>query len=389
MSFIKFPRQRSALPTILSPEEVGRLFEAIHHRRYQAIAMVIYGTGVRLDEALWLKVEDIDGSRGVIRVRHGKGDKARDVKLTPTLLSWLRTYWGREQPPKPYLFSSRTTGKPPTQETVRAAQARAGEQAGISKPVRPHVLRHSYATHLHEQGVDLRVLQALMGHANIQTTAWYVPGLDQAHREDAEPARSSAQLRTSEVSCRARQRPGGRASTSAGRREHRHALEAAQRLSPAQRRVLTNIAQCRTTALGGHLDVCLECDYERPAYNSCRDRHCPSVRALAQEAWIVARSEQLLDVGHFHVIFTVPSQLRPLAEFAPSAVYNALFKAASRALGLADTKLDATLGVTMVLHTWTRELLFHPHVHAIVTAGGLAHDGSTWVPRPKYLFPFV
>jgi integrase/recombinase XerD len=174
VSFIKFPRQRSPLPTILSPEEVGRLFEAIHHRRYQAIAMVIYGTGVRLDEALWLQVEDIDGLRGVIRVRHGKGDKPRDVKLTPTLLGWLRTYWGREQPPKPYLFSSRTTGKPPTQDTVRAALARAGEQAGISKPVRPHVLRHCYATHLHEQGVELCVLQALMGHANVQTTARYV-----------------------------------------------------------------------------------------------------------------------------------------------------------------------------------------------------------------------
>jgi hypothetical protein len=171
-------------------------------------------------------------------------------------------------------------------------------------------------------------------------------------------------------------------------REHREALEAVQRLSPAQRRVLTNIAQCRTAALGGHLDVCPECDYERPAYNSCRDRHCPKCQALAQEAWIAARSEQLLDVGHFHVVFTVPSQLRPLAKFAPSAVYGALFKAASETLrDLADTKLDATLGVTMVLHTWTRELLFHPHVHAIVTAGGLAHDGATWVPRPKYLFP--
>jgi len=174
VSFIKFPRQRSPLPVILSQDEVGRLFDALHHRRYRAIALVIYGTGVRIDEALSLTVEDIDAARGVIHVRHGKGDKARDVKLTPPLLAWLRDYWSRERPPRPYLFSSQATGKPPSQETVRAAFAKAAAQAGITKPVKPHVLRHSYATHLHEEGVDLRIVQALLGHANIQTTARYV-----------------------------------------------------------------------------------------------------------------------------------------------------------------------------------------------------------------------
>ena len=172
-------------------------------------------------------------------------------------------------------------------------------------------------------------------------------------------------------------------------REHREALEAVQWLSPGQRRVLTDMAQCRTAALGGHLEVCPNGDYERPAYNSCRNRHCPKCQALAQEAWIEERRERLLDVGHFHVVFTVPSQLRSLAKFAPNVVYAALFSAASETLReLADTRLGATLGVTMVLHTWTRELLFHPHVHAIVTAGGLSHDGATWVRcRHKYLFP--
>ena len=133
VSFIKFPRQRSALPTILSPEEVGRLFEAIHHRRYQAIAMVIYGTGVRLDEALWLKVEDIDGSRGVIRVRHGKGDKARDVKLTPTLLSWLRQPIGDRSSRPNRIYSRRaTTGKPPTQDDrSRSAGTGRGSKLGF------------------------------------------------------------------------------------------------------------------------------------------------------------------------------------------------------------------------------------------------------------------
>jgi hypothetical protein len=172
-------------------------------------------------------------------------------------------------------------------------------------------------------------------------------------------------------------------------REHRAALEAEHRLSREQRRVLTNIAQCRTAALGGHLDVCPTCAYERPAYNSCRDRHCPKCQALAQEDWIAKRREQLLDVGHFHVVFTLPSELRKLTKFAPQTVYSALFWAAAETLReLADDRMGATLGTTMVLHTWTRDLRFHPHVHAIVTAGGLAHETNTWTPvARKYLFP--
>ncbi len=173
VSFLSFPRQHSPLPTVLSQEEVGRLLRALHVRRYLAIAMVLYGTGVRIDEALTLEVRDIDGARGVIHVRHGKGDKARSVRLTPPLYVWLREYWARERPPLPYLFSSRKTGQPPTQDTVRAALAQAAEEAGITKRVTPHVLRHSYATHLLEAGVDVRVLQALLGHANVQTTARY------------------------------------------------------------------------------------------------------------------------------------------------------------------------------------------------------------------------
>jgi hypothetical protein len=172
-------------------------------------------------------------------------------------------------------------------------------------------------------------------------------------------------------------------------REHRRALEAEHPLSPQQRRVLTHIEQCRTAALGGHLDVCPSCDYERPAYNSCRDRHCPKCQALAQEKWLAERREHMLDVGHFHVVFTLPSELRKLARFRPATIYGALFAAASKTLAeLAHGRLDATLGITMVLHTWTRDLRFHPHVHAIVTAGGLALDGARWIPcAGKYLFP--
>jgi hypothetical protein len=172
-------------------------------------------------------------------------------------------------------------------------------------------------------------------------------------------------------------------------RRHRVELEAEVRLTTAQGRVLSAIALCRTAALGGHVDVCCACGYEHPAYNSCRNRHCPKCQALAQERWIAARSEQLLPTGHFHVVFTVPSELRPLAKFRPAAIYNALFRtAADTLLQLGHSRLDATVGVTMVLHTWTREMLFHPHVHAIVTAGGLALDDTRWVASSsQYLFP--
>ena len=171
-------------------------------------------------------------------------------------------------------------------------------------------------------------------------------------------------------------------------RLHRAALEAEVRLTLAQRRVLSAMALCRTAALGGHIDACRSCGLERPAYNSCRNRHCPKCQALRQEKWIAARTERLLPARHFHVVFTVPSELRALAQCFPRAIFGALFSAASQTLiDLAASRLHARLGITMVLHTWTRDLRFHPHVHALVTAGGLSHDGERWLPsNRKYLF---
>jgi hypothetical protein len=172
-------------------------------------------------------------------------------------------------------------------------------------------------------------------------------------------------------------------------RQHRPALEAEVPLTLAQRRVLSAMALCRTAALGGHVDVCCSCGFERPAYNSCRNRHCPKCQALRQERWIAARSERLLPVPHFHVVFTLPGELRTLARCYPRAIFDALFSAASETLlELGHTRLHGQLGITMVLHTWARDLTFHPHVHALVTAGALAHDDSRWLPSTsKYLFP--
>jgi integrase/recombinase XerD len=187
VSFITFPKQHSPLPTVLSLEEVDAALRMIRHPVYQAIAMVMYGAGLRLAETLALEVRDIDGARGVIRVRHGKGDKAREAKLSSTLYQWLRQYWMRERPPLPYLFASKTTGKPPIQETVRRALADAGKQGWVRKPVKPHVLRHSFATHLLEQGTDVRVVGALLGHASISTTARYARVTEKLVRETPSP----------------------------------------------------------------------------------------------------------------------------------------------------------------------------------------------------------
>jgi site-specific recombinase XerD len=173
VSFIAWPKDHAPLPTVLSASEVHAFLQALRHPLYWAIAMVLYGAGLRIEEALSLEVGDVDGERGVLRVRHGKGDRAREAKLSPTLYQALREYWARERPLHPYLFASRRTGRPPTQAAVRSAFAAAGEQAGITKPVRPHVLRHSFATHLLDAGTDVRVIQTLLGHESLQTTMRY------------------------------------------------------------------------------------------------------------------------------------------------------------------------------------------------------------------------
>jgi hypothetical protein len=172
-------------------------------------------------------------------------------------------------------------------------------------------------------------------------------------------------------------------------RAHRGALGASRRLSREQRRVLTDIAQCRTAALGGHVDHCAGCGHEHPSYNSCRNRHCPKCQALTQEHWVEGRAARLVDDRHFHIVFTVPAELRPLARFRPRAFFDAMFVAAGRTLvEFGERRFRARIGATLVLHTWTRELLFHPHIHAIVTGGGMALDGAAWHRRRRsFLFP--
>lgn len=161
--------------------------------------------------------------------------------------------------------------------------------------------------------------------------------------------------------------------------------------SRAQLRVLERLSACRTSALGGHVDQCDTCDHTIISYNSCRDRHCPKCLAMASADWLDARRSELLPVSYFHVVFTLPACLRPLALQNKEVVYNLLFRAASETLLeiAADPKhLGAQLGVLAILHTWGQNLLDHPHVHCVVPGGGISPDRTRWIPcRDGFFLP--
>lgn len=162
--------------------------------------------------------------------------------------------------------------------------------------------------------------------------------------------------------------------------------------SREQRAVLRAIGRCRTAALGGHVEGCDACGHRRIAYNSCRNRHCPKCQGPERARWLEAEQATLLPVPYFHVVFTLPSELVPLARANPRIVYGLLFRAASRTL-LSFARSAKHLGgepaITMVLHTWGQTLTEHPHVHCVVSGGGLSQDGARWVAvrRRGFLFP--
>jgi hypothetical protein len=175
-------------------------------------------------------------------------------------------------------------------------------------------------------------------------------------------------------------------------RAHGEALKKQHALSEAQRKVLRDISACRTEVLGGRVDVCAGCGYEKAVFNSCRNRHCPACQALTQARWVESRLARLLPTAYFHVVFTVPDDLLAgLAMRNREVFFDAMFSAGSQtllALGEDEKRLGAQLGLTAVLHTWTRDLRFHPHLHCIVTGGGLTRDGKEWkASRQDYLFP--
>jgi Putative transposase/Transposase zinc-binding domain len=165
-----------------------------------------------------------------------------------------------------------------------------------------------------------------------------------------------------------------------------------QPLSPVQHRAMRDIERCRTASLGGHVDVCSQgCGYLAISYNSCRNRHCPKCQSLQQARWLAQRLERLLPTHYFHLVVTLPHELNPLVLCQPEIVFNLLFASVSGALlqfARDYERLKAQVGFTAVLHTWDQTLNLHPHLHLVVTGGGLSADGQRWIAaRNGFLLP--
>lgn len=162
------------------------------------------------------------------------------------------------------------------------------------------------------------------------------------------------------------------------------------KLSPVQHKTMRAIEQCRTARLGGHLDVCENCGDTKISYNSCRNRHCPKCQSLAKEKWIDHQKHNLLDIGYFHVVFTVPDNLRPVIYQNQAELYALLFRTAAetlQTLAAAKKYLGAKIGLTSILHTWGQSLSYHPHIHCIVPGGGLTGIGHWRSSSKKFFLP--
>ena len=175
-------------------------------------------------------------------------------------------------------------------------------------------------------------------------------------------------------------------------RRHGAAYREQHPLPLEHQRIMAAIETCRTATLGGHLERCDQCGHQRPVYNSCRNRHCPKCQGLARARWLADRQAELLPVGYFHNVFTLPHELNDLLAANPRPLYNLLFHSVAQTLQAFAAEprygLGGQLGFTAVLHTWDQKLLYHVHLHCVIAGGALAQDGSRWLPaRPHYLFP--
>jgi hypothetical protein len=172
-------------------------------------------------------------------------------------------------------------------------------------------------------------------------------------------------------------------------RQYGESYQRTHRLLVCEQKVMRAVSVCRTQELGGHLDRCDACGFERPAYNSCRNRHCPKCQSLAKARWLEKQTSELLPVGYFHLVFTLPHELNRLILAHKKIGLSLLFKAVSETLlEFGQTRLKGTLGIIAVLHTWNQALKDHFHLHCLVPAGALSLDHGHWVSaRKNFLFP--
>jgi hypothetical protein len=187
------------------------------------------------------------------------------------------------------------------------------------------------------------------------------------------------------------QRPAGRPPLEVADilRAHGEGYRRDHQVSSRQETVMRHLVACRTAALGGHVDRCTSCDGIRISYNSCRDRHCPKCQSLGKAEWLEARREHLLPIPYWHLVFTLPSTLHPLALQNKRVVFDLLFDTAAatlRTLARDPKHLGAEIGFTAVLHTWGQNLHFHPHLHCVVTGGGLRSGDGCWISVRKSFF---
>jgi hypothetical protein len=167
------------------------------------------------------------------------------------------------------------------------------------------------------------------------------------------------------------------------------AYETRYGISGGERRLLRDLVSCRTAVLGGHKQQCAQCGHEVLAYNSCRNRHCPTCQGPARARWLAARAAELLPVPYFHVVFTLPAALGPLALHNKRVLYGLLFRAVAttlRTIARDPHHLGAEIGFLAVLHTWGQTLQHHPHLHCVVPGGGLSRDGARWIPSRSHFF---
>ena len=300
--------QADTLPAVLARDEVVRFLKAVPDLEMRTIFITIYAAGLRVSEAVALTARRYrQRPHGHPRAaRQGPQRSLRDAVRAaarhPARLLEARTRRNTGCSPAP-IRRVRSQRAP-----CSAPAAQAADAAGLDKTVTVHTLRHSFATHLLEQGVDIRVIQDLLGHRHITSTTRYARVALNTIRQIQSPLDAS-EHRAGAAGLTRRLCPGQswRWRISSAATARRGARPTPAHLSLAQRRVMTAIEICRTAALGGHVERCEDCAHTRIAYNSCRNRHCPKCQWTAAQAWLAAREAELLPVPYFHVVFTLPA----------------------------------------------------------------------------------
>jgi len=346
------------LPEILSHRELEPLFTTAATPKHRALLMSTYAAGLRVSEVVRLRVTDIDSQRMMIRVEQAKGSKDRYTILSQRLLSELRLYWRMYRPPI-WLFPGRDPNQPMPVGTAQKIYYHARDMAGIKKGKGIHTLRHCFATHMLEAGVDLRTIQILLGHSSIMTPMVYLQVTTKKLSSTQSP------LDLLEIP---EKRPQWEVADIF--REYGNKYRLRHPLPLSHLKVMHALEVCRTAYLGGHVEKC----------DSCCNRHCPKCQALTKAKWLEARKAELLPVSYFHDLFTLPHELNPVALGNKKVVFDILFKSASETLlqfgNNPKNGLGGRLGFIALLHTWDQTLMDHIHLHCVVPGGALSFEGS-------------